>query len=368
MIFRRAVVKQLSNKNLILLLLLAAVLLALHSYFANLLVNYQSTRFYQQQQQASQQQIVDEAKTQLSPSLSSLDIDSLTQASQQIAGLELVEAIRVFDINGQQLYPTTFEADLNSNENTKASELVLDGEIYGYLLLAFTHPTANQFQAQYWLYISALLLWLLFAALLIGLKRSSKTRAVTTEANAPSVSKITPKQELQQLLKRNKKQKIETPVEALLIISANWESLPIRTELVSLLNRWTAHAKAIIMEFDSDLLQLGLTESLSNQQLQQIQALELSLQQLKLKPTLLIHSLSFSQSIYQHFFQVVSTGIWTEHHLEPGEIATESNEQATTEVIEIDIEDIGIVELIKLPKIKAEQSMAIERQSRFYLQ
>ncbi len=190
--------------------------------------------------------------------------------------------------------------------------------------------------------------------------RQPKSTIVNNGQDSPSQNQL-----LRQLLKHsNGKKNHSGSNDNLLVIKANWQRLNEQHthRLLTMFNRWLPKNGVYFLNFKQSLLVLGKESTLIEPNLlTQLQVLLKAMRRLKLDPSILVHNLEFDREIYQTFFDVIEPGIWLESDIRHASLID------SEERIELDIEAIGEVELIKVPDVEASQRNGIERQVRFLL-
>ncbi|NVK22416.1 MAG: hypothetical protein HWD86_07840 [Kangiellaceae bacterium] len=366
------IISQFFRKTSVRLLLFSAMVLFLASFFINLWLNYHNQLQRQSFLSQYSHSIVNAAASQLGNLIANNDYDALNSVAYDLFQQEEIAKAAIYQKDGTLIVQHS-DNSIGKKTLSVVADIAFSEQKQGYLILDFSEQKIAPFvqqlpshQFMIWL-ISGLIWGLMFVIF------TAKTIPNFINWFKPSqpIIKAQPKFEsqlLKQLLKRNLQHKQSNTHQDLLAIKADWSKLDNRrnNQLVQLFNRWLAPNDCYAKTMKQQLLILGINQTINDAFLTQIRILRWALEELKLSPTILLHTTDISSDIYQTYFQVIEPGIWLEQHL---------NELNTFEIdrtIELEIDHDNqqapdLLELSLLKPLNAQQRTAIERQVRFLI-
>lgn len=306
--------------------------------------------------------IVKTSEQQLLPLLKSNQLEAISESIEIIIEHEILQTIAIYKSNGTLIDKVTKQTNPQPSHISKVVNLINEQQELGYLILEFSQPKATKTVNYNWLYYLVAALWGLAIILLLF------RRKATEESSSHDLSKNEPpsdnyQQELQSLVRQGKKVSSSSTK---LVIYSSFSTFDneLQKSLVSILNRWINQNQSYLLSFNSEMLTLSLSDSLASKDFKKIQILNNVLQKVGVDSTILVHNLDFGKSVYQHFFEVIKTGVWVEgKHRQK----INNDQMAIKEDIELELEDYGDFHLFRIDALSATDAAYIERQSKLFL-
>lgn len=370
---KNSILNSFQKSNYKMLTLIGLVLLC-NVLLSNYILSLQQKNQQQERLHQYTQSITNTSAAQLAAYIYNNQLESLQSHISQLMQQQEIVKISIYSDDGGLI---SSEGEFLASEQTQASatKVIYKGVDTGFLVIYFSKAkviqslSSSEHIAQIlWgsaaIIFICLLIFLFFPALSQAFKRKTKkSDAITAKTNVYAEEYPLAKQLLKNFLQYKVTDNQSKNSFGTVIIKANWNqsSADKNRQLLSFFNRFITTSRFSLLSLKGNYLQFALTHALNQDFNHQLYILDTCLKKLQLSPQILVHTRDIQMPIVERFFEIIETGIW---HEGPNQ---ETNSVDFIQRKQIEIEDLGLLELLQLGPVRSEQKTAIERQCRFLL-